>query len=118
MNQAEIAVSSRLPMLCLVGAFALIGVAPVTMAIGDAPKTGQAAVLFNPGLDRAAVMRAVSQADVSLVRFGALPGSVVVELGEDSAARLNASGAWVIADPIILGGCQPEFLNNSPSRGV
>jgi len=100
--------SARLPLFCLIGAFVLIGGAPIAMAVTSAPSSGQAAVVFDPRLDRVDVLRAVAQADAALVRFGALPGTVIVDMPEGGVAQLTASGAWIIADPILLGGCRPD----------
>lgn len=102
----------------MIGAFSLIAGSPVLMAVTAAPSNGQAAVMFDPRLDRADLMRAVADADASLVRFGGLPGTVIVDMSDGGAARLAASGAWIIADPIMLGGCQSETSLNTLSRGA
>ncbi len=110
--------ASRLPLFCLVGAFAMIAASPVLMAVTTAPSSGQVAVMFDPRLDRADLMRAVADADASLVRFGGLPGTVIVDMPDGGVARLAASGAWLIADPIMLGGCNPEISFDTLSRGA
>ena len=110
--------SSRIPLFCLGGAFALIGIAPLAMAVASAPTSGQTAVVFDPRLDRAELMVAIAEADVSLVRFGALPGTVVVDVPEGGFHQLSASGAWLIADPILLGGCEPENSFTSFASGA
>jgi hypothetical protein len=111
-------VSARLPLICLFSAFSLIAGSPVVMAVTSAPSSGQAAVMFDPRLDRVDLMRAVADADASLVRFGGLPGTVIVDMPDGGVAQLAASGAWIIADPIMLGGCQPETSFNPLSRGA
>lgn len=78
------------------------------MAIVSAPPSGQAAVMFDPRLDRQAMLQAVAEADVTLVRFGSLPGTVVVDVPEAGMTQLIQAGAWIIADPILLGGCQTD----------
>ncbi len=112
------AVSSSISTFCLVGAFALIGVSPVAMAVASAPTVGQAAVVFDPRLDRSDLLLAVADAEASLVRFGALPGTVIVDMPEGGMTRLTAAGAWIIADPILLGGCQPGLSLNTLSNGA
>ena len=109
---------ARLPIFCLIGALALIGGAPIALAVASAPSSGQAAVMFDPRLDRVDLLHAVAEADASLVRFGALPGTVIVYMPEGGLARLSASGAWIIADPILLGGCRPDTSFISFSNGA
>ena len=99
----------HIPLLCLIGAFALIATAPLALAVGAAPSSGQTAVLFDPRLDRRAILQAVAASDARLVRFGALPGSVVVDMPEGGRSRLSRAGAWLLADPLVLGGCQTDF---------
>jgi hypothetical protein len=111
-------VASRLPLFCLIGAFALIAASPIAMAVTTAPSSGQVAVMFDPRLDRTSVVRAVAQADAALVRFGGLPGTVVVDVPEGGLTQLAAAGAWIIADPILLGGCQPDTSIYSNTRGA
>lgn len=108
----------HLPLICLALVFGVIAIAPLAMAVTSAPSSGQVAVVFNPGLGHSALALRLAEADVSLVRFGALPGSAVVDLRGHTLANLTEAGAWIIADPIILGGCQPETSSQSPTRGV
>jgi len=78
----------------------------VVGAIADAPQSGQAAVLFNPQLSASELLERSARANVNLVRFGGVPGALIVDLPDaDALSRLRAAGAWVIADPIVLGGC-------------
>ena len=94
------------PQICLGLMVALITSAPLTGAIAAAPEQGQAAVLLNPSLSRADQLRQVSAAGAEVVRFGAIPGAVIVNMTSTTGpAELRAAGAWIIADPIILGGC-------------
>lgn len=104
-------------LLCLIGAFALIAAAPLALAVGAAPVSGQTAVLFDPRLERREIVQAVAASDARLVRFGALPGSVVVDMPEGGRSRLSQAGAWILADPIVLGGCQTDFDLNTTSTG-
>ena len=85
--------------------FAVITATPALMALSSAPQSGQAAVLFAPSLDRSAVMLQVAASGAELVRFGGVPGVVVVEMPEDGAAALRRAGAWLVLDPVVLGGC-------------
>jgi len=110
-------VARTAPFLCLIGVFALIGLAPLALAISAAPPSGQTAVLFDPRLDRREVLQAVAASDATLVRFGALPGSAVVDTDEGGRLRLSAAGAWLLADPILLGGCRSDFDFSDTSIG-
>ncbi|MFW5661661.1 MAG: hypothetical protein ACOC05_09780 [Oceanicaulis sp.] len=95
--------------LRLIGALVLVAGSPVAGAVASAPVEGQAAVLFDPRLDRADVARAAALSGADIVRFGALPGSVVVDLpGVEARSALRRAGAWLVADPVILGGCSPS----------
>ena len=106
-----------LPTLCLVGVFTLVGFAPLAFAVGAAPPSGQTAVLFDPRLEQREILLAVAASDAKLVRFGALPGSAVIDVREGAHAQLAAAGAWLMADPILLGGCQTDFyLDTRTSR--
>jgi hypothetical protein len=90
----------------LLGLAALIAGLPAIGAVTSVPHSGQVAVLFDPRLERAELARVAAEAEVRIVRFGALPGSLIVDLGEaDGPGALRRAGAWLIADPIILGGC-------------
>jgi len=108
--------ASRLPQICLGLMVALITTVPVTGAIMDAPDRGQAAVLLDPRLSRTEQLQRVAEADAELVRFGAAPGTLIVNMTDISSPEaLRAAGAWIIADPIILGGCS---VSGSQSRGT
>ena len=92
--------------ICLGLMVALITSAPFTGALASAPHEGQAAVLLNPTLSHADQLRRISDAGAEIVRFGAMPGTVIVNMTPTSGpAQLRAAGAWLIADPVILGGC-------------
>lgn len=100
------AMAKRLPHICLGLMVALITTVPVTGAVLVAPDTGQAAVFMDPRLTHAEQLQRVAEAGAELVRFGAAPGALIVNITESSSpAALRAAGAWVVADPIILGGC-------------
>jgi len=100
------------PKICLGLIFLTITALPVVGAVASAPETGQVAVLFSPNSTRAEQLQAAAQADVTIVRFGALPGTVIVQMDTPAAQALRHTGAWLIADPIILGGCnsRPQSL--------
>lgn len=101
-------VTSRplIPALCLIACLALAAGLPVAGGVLAAPATGQAAVLFAPGLSAADLTRAAARAGVDIVRFGGAPGALIVNLDHrDRHADLRAAGAWLIADPAILGAC-------------
>lgn len=85
--------------------FTAILAAPPAIALTAVPQSGQAAVLFNPGLQNHEILTNLSRSGAHLVRFGGAPGVVVVDLPEDGPAALRRSGAWLVLDPLILGGC-------------
>jgi hypothetical protein len=85
--------------------FAVLAIAPSVMAVSATPEQGQAAVLFNPSLERRELMIQVAHSGADLVRFGGAPGLVVVELPDDGPAALRRAGAWLVMDPIVMGGC-------------
>jgi len=105
-----------IPVLCLGLCFALAGGVPLIGAVLDAPETGQAAVLFDPRSSLSDRVEAASRANVRLVRAAAAPGALIVELPDaGAAARLRAAGAWLVADPVILGGCALNPALSPPS---
>lgn len=92
--------------LCLAACLALSAGLPVAGAVLAAPETGQAAVLFAPQTTPSDLARAAARAGVDIVRFGATPGTLIVNIDRpDSRAALREAGAWLIADPVILGAC-------------
>ncbi|MGJ3232511.1 MAG: hypothetical protein ACFE0P_11995 [Oceanicaulis sp.] len=98
---------SGLKRICALGA--LTAGLPVFGALAAPPQTGQAAVLFDPRLTRAEMTLSAASAGVDIVRFGALPGSMIIEFTPGAGpAELHAAGAWLVADPVILGGCTPR----------
>ncbi|MEQ8404091.1 MAG: hypothetical protein RKE49_03260 [Oceanicaulis sp.] len=108
---------SRLPPFCLAAALALSAGLPVFGAVASTPPGGQAAVLFDPRMTRAELAEAAARAGASIVRFGAAPGSIVVELPDSGGSgALRAAGAWLVADPIILGGCASANLANGDPK--
>ena len=102
--------------ICLALSFMIAAGFPLAGAVFDAPREGQAAVLFDPRLSDADLIRAAASADVRLVRDAVAPGAIIVDLPDESArARLRAAGAWLVADPIILGGCGGAPTLSSPT---
>ncbi len=110
--------SSRVPIVCLVAVFALIGLAPIVTALASAPQSGQTAVLFDPRLGDAGLVQHLSQTNATLVRFGALPGTAIVDVPPGSRSQLSQAGAWLMADPLILGGCMTSASNQTPLNGA
>ena len=87
-------------------AIGLVSAVPFAGALADAPVTGQAAILLNPSLSKAEQMNRIAATQARIVRFGALNGLVIVDMPDPETRRaLRRSGAWLIADPLILGGC-------------
>jgi len=97
--------SGVLNILRVSGTLAVMVAAPALMALSSVPQSGQAAVLFDPSLDRSALMRQVAASGADLVRFGGAPGVVIVDLPEDGPSALRRAGAWLVLDPVVLGGC-------------
>lgn len=100
----------------LLGAAALFSVAAAA-AVAVAPKRDAAgiAVIFAPWTaPEDSLSRAVA-AGGRFVRFGALEFvAIVAPERPDYAARVRASGAWLIADPVALAAClKPLFPNRS-----
>ena len=85
----------------------VIVAAPSALAVSAPPRSGQAAVLFDPGLSRAETLARLSGAGADLVRFGQAPGLVIVDLPEPGPSALRSAGAWLVFDPLVLGGCAP-----------
>lgn len=101
--------SRATPLVCLITAASLSAALPLAGAIAVSPESGQAAVLFDPRLTRADLAQVAARAGTAIVRFGAAPGSMIVSLPESGGPQaLRAAGAWLIADPVILGGCAPR----------
>lgn len=99
--------SARLtPVLSLAACLVLSAGLPVAGAVLAAPETGQAAVLFAPQTSPSDLARAAARAGVDIVRFGGAPGTLIVHLDHPASRdALREAGAWLIADPVILGGC-------------
>ncbi len=96
----------RLPQVCLVLAVALVSAVPLAGALASAPESGQAAIFLNPASSKTEQLQIIARTDARLVRFGALNGVVIVDLPDiQTRAALRQAGAWLIADPLILGGC-------------
>jgi hypothetical protein len=73
----------------------------------------EAAVLVAPwgGLEAAAAIAVRSGARIA--RAGGMPG-VFVLTSEDAGlpARLHDAGAWIVADPLLAGGCVTKLNRN------
>jgi hypothetical protein len=104
------------PVLCLAACLMLSAGLPVTGAVLAAPETGQAAVLFAPQTTPSELARAAARAGVDIVRFGGAPGTLIVNIDHPgSRAALREAGAWLIADPVILGGCARTRIEDTRS---
>ncbi len=90
------------------GSFGLLAAAPTLLALSSVPQSGQAAVLFDPWLEHSALVAQVAESGADLVRFDGAPGVVVVDLPHDGPAALRRAGAWLVLDPVILGGCAAD----------
>jgi hypothetical protein len=93
------------PMIIAVGlaAASVLAVA----ALQAVPRDGtQVAAIFAPWDESGSVMARVAQADALLVRRGLSDSIVVVQSDEPGLiGRLYASGAWLVIDPNVFGGC-------------
>jgi hypothetical protein len=76
-------------------------------ALQAVPRDGtQVAAIFAPWDQSGSVMARVAQADGLLVRRGLFDSIVVVQSDEPGlSGRLYASGAWLVIDPNVFGGC-------------
>lgn len=108
--------TSVIPALSLGACLALSAGLPVAGAVLAAPETGQAAVAFAPNASPSDLARAAARAGVDIVRFGGAPGTLIVQLDHPARrAALREAGAWLIADPVILGGCARTFAEDTRS---
>lgn len=64
------------------------------------------AAIFPPWIGAAEAVGKVAQAGGAVVRMG-ISGNIVVAHGDDPAFadRIGRAGAWLIVDPVALGGC-------------
>lgn len=96
----------RLPQVCLLLAIGLVSAVPLAGAVASAPASGQAAILLNPRLSKNEQLEIIAGTEARIVRFGALNGVVIVDMPDTrTSSALRQAGAWLIADPLILGGC-------------
>ena len=73
------------------------------------PSSGQVAIFAAPWSSERELYDMVAAAGGRAVRAGALPFVIVATDPEPGFSdRLYASGAWLVTDPVALGGC---FLN-------
>jgi hypothetical protein len=78
---------------------------PLGMALAaqTAPAaTGPVAAMFPPWWDGARAFAAAGTAG-PVIRLGAFPFVVIVAAAD--RARVHASGAWLLLDPALFGGC-------------
>jgi hypothetical protein len=104
---------SRRPLLA---AILLLLVSTATLAGLEArPRDGRdVAAVYPPWMTGASAFERVAQAGGAIVRAGALD-TILVAHGDDPdfAVRLRDGGAWLVLDPLALGGC---LLGNSNSH--
>lgn len=80
-----------------------VAVATMTLAPQDGAPV---AALFPPTLSRAEILQRVAFADAALVRHGAFDSLVVASADTPGLAdRLHRAGAWIVFDPVAIGGC-------------
>jgi hypothetical protein len=96
----------------LAGGITLLLMAVLPLAVAAAallapPAQGAVAAVFPPWWDAAAAVTAAGAAG-PVVRLGALPFVVVVAAADRSVLR--AAGAWLLLDPVALGGCAPAGI--------
>jgi hypothetical protein len=79
-------------------------VAPLaTLAV---PRSGTVAVVGAPGANAGGMAALVARAGGSIVRPGGLANVIVAVSAEPGfAGRLYGAGAWLVLDPVVLGGC-------------
>ncbi len=96
-------VSSLLPAACLL-AVSLIVVG--SLRLHPPADATQVAVLFPFGTGLGEAIDRLERVDARVVRTGWRDLLVVAELADGTPpGRLRAVGAWLVADPVVLGGC-------------
>ena len=69
------------------------------------PESG-VAVIYAPWVDSGDAVRRATEAGARIVRTGGVSFvAIVVPETADFAERARAGGAWLLADPAMLGGC-------------
>jgi len=81
----------------------VLAVAAMTLTPHDGAPV---AALFAPSLSRAEILERVAMADAALVRHGAFDSIVVAAADTPGLPdRLRRAGAWIVFDPVAIGGC-------------
>jgi len=93
------------------GAAALLLASTVGLgALALTPSSDNTAAVFTrPGTDFADVVAVIDAAGGAIVRNGGFANVVIAASpSPDFHKRLYAAGAWLVANPLILGGCTPS----------
>jgi hypothetical protein len=101
----------------VVFATVLSAVAPLPLLGAWAPAAGPVAAVFPPWWTQARALAAAGEVG-DVVRFGALPFIVVVVPAAGTTrpgAGLRHAGAWLLLDPLALGGCAAIPPNRTPN---
>ena len=102
MDEESISFRSFLPAVA-VGAASFAFLAFLTLR---PPETGAAAVQFPPDYGLAEASAVAARVDGVVVGDGGLPGMFVIWTPPGvSPSALYGHGAWVVADPVVVGGC-------------
>ncbi|CCG07278.1 hypothetical protein [Pararhodospirillum photometricum] len=90
------------PAFLAVAAFLVV----IPLTVFPDPGAKAVAVVYPPWTSATEAFSAAAAAGARIVRQGALPSVlVVVPERSDYALRALASGAWVLLDPRVVGGC-------------
>ncbi|MEQ8666054.1 MAG: hypothetical protein RIC16_10030 [Rhodospirillales bacterium] len=92
--------------------FALSTVFLFTASFAVPNPVRQVAVIYQPGTSLPEIVSSAGAAGARLVRLGAYDNIAVVDFGRQVAtAGIELPGAWLIVDPLRLGGCWLDSRN-------
>ena len=93
-------------------AFHLVSVLAMAFVIASAPDpSGQVALVYSPLASAAEAFQQAAATGGRIVRVGRKPWIVVVAPDADNAdfaTRARASGALLLLNPVVAGGCTPK----------
>lgn len=100
-------------------ALAMAAASPLPLGWIEAqPRDGrEVAAIFPPWMDANEAIARVARAGGAIVRVG-LFHNILVAHGDDPtfADRIGKAGAWLIVDPVALGGCLAPVSSNQASN--
>jgi hypothetical protein len=88
----------------------VLGLVPIGLGMSGPRPARPVAVLFPPWWSAERSVAAAARAELAILRFGGLPGIVVLApLTPFAAARLRQAGAWLVLDAEAGSGCAPSL---------